>query len=264
MRTLIIEDEAPAFRRLQNLLNNLRPDFEIVDVLDSVSEAVKWLQNHRSPDLIFSDIQLSDGLSFDIYKSVRVQCPIVFTTAYDAYMLDAFRTNGIDYLLKPITTEDLARSIDKFLALRSTDAPATPPIDELLRAIAGKKRRYRERFLVKVGTKLLPIETTEVAYFYHHDGNTWLHLNNGRNYAIDPALDDLEAELDPERFFRLNRQFLCSLQSIGTIHQYFKGKLKVVLQPTPPADAIVSREKSRSFKNWMEGIEEGADNESDA
>ncbi len=255
MRILIIEDEAPAFRRLQNILSQHHPDFEIVDVLDSVSESLKWFQNHQPPDLVFSDIQLSDGLSFDIYKIVRLTCPIIFTTAYDEYMLDAFKTSGIDYLLKPIEVDDLNRSVEKFKTLLKKSAGGEQTnISLLIEAISKGSRKFKDRFLVKVGTKLIPLEVGDIAYFYHAEGLTEIFQKNGKRYAIDPPLDELEKQLNPELFFRINRQFLCHMQSIGVMHQYFKRKLKVTLTPLPPDDAVLNREKARAFKNWMEGI----------
>ncbi len=256
MRVLIIEDEAPAYRRLQTILGENHPDFEIIDVLDSVSESVKWFQNHQCPDLIFSDIQLSDGISFDIYKTVEIRCPIIFTTAFDEYMLDAFKTNGIDYLLKPIEAKDLNRSVEKFKSLAQNTTVVQPEISDLIKAFSFKARRYKGRFLVKLGAKLIPIDVSEIRYFYHSDGNTEIFHNSGKRYIIDPPLDELEKQLDPDLFFRLNRKILCNIQAVGPIHQYFKGKLKVILTPPCPDDALVSREKARLFKSWMEGSNE--------
>ncbi len=254
MRVLIIEDEAPAYRRLNTLLIENCPDFEVVDVIDSVDDAVKWLRNLPSPDLIFSDIQLADGLSFEIYKTVDVSCPIIFTTAYDEYMLDAFKTNGIDYLLKPIKQEALIQSIEKFHKLRS-DKSKTTNFNQILEYFQKKENNYKSRFLIKVGTKLVPIQTSDIGYFLSSDGNTELVARNGKHYIVDHTLDELESMLDPQSFFRLNRQFLSHVESIEAIHQYFKGKLKIQLNPQTNEDVIVSRDKARSFKNWMDGVE---------
>lgn len=253
MKILIIEDEAPAYRRLHTLLTKGHPDFEVIEVIDSVSDAVKWLRNHRTPALIFSDIQLADGVSFDIYKQVEVSCPIIFTTAYDDYMLNAFETNGIDYLLKPIEEESLNRSIQKFRMLTESGGSEKNPIDELLTVLDKKQKKFKNRFLVKVGTKLVPVLADEIAYFMSSQGSTEMVLTNGKHFVIDHTLDDLETALDPEKFFRLNRQFICSILSIESIHQYFKGKLKIKLSPSTEGDVVVSREKARGFKNWVDG-----------
>ncbi|MCZ4407680.1 LytTR family DNA-binding domain-containing protein [Cryomorphaceae bacterium 1068] len=254
IRILIIEDEAPAYRRLDNLLRNQDLDFEIADVIDSISDSVKWLNNHSTPDLIFSDIQLSDGLSFEIYKQVEVHCPIIFTTAFDEYMLNAFQTNGIDYLLKPIQEEELKRSLEKFKRFRlQENADSGKQVEKLLEVLESGESRFRNRFLVRLGDRLIPVKTEAVAYFCYKDGATEMIQSSGKRYVIDQPLDELEKQLNPNKFFRLNRQFLASEESIGLIHRYFKGKLKVELSPEADDEVIVSREKAAKFKIWMDG-----------
>lgn len=253
MKVLIIEDEAPAYRRLNTLLTKNHSDMEVVEVIDSVSEAVKWLRNHRTPSLIFSDIQLADGLSFEIYKAVEVSCPIIFTTAYDEYMMDAFETNGIDYLLKPIEEASLNRSISKFRKLTEGERVDENPINNLLEVLEKKDRKYKKRFLVKVGSKLVPVVTDDLAYFQSSDGSTEMVLKTGKRFIVDQTLDELDSVLDPIEFFRLNRQFLANISSIDSIHQYFKGKLKIYLKPDAKSEVTVSREKARSLKNWLDG-----------
>jgi DNA-binding LytR/AlgR family response regulator len=252
VRALIIEDEAPAYRRLSNLLAQHHPEVEAIDVLDSIEAAVRWLGENKAPDLIFSDIQLSDGLSFEIYRQAPPPCPIIFTTAYDAYMLEAFRTNGIDYLLKPIEEEDLARSMAKFESLRKAP-PVAPDIERLLSALGGAKPAYRERFLIKLGSKLLPVATADIAWFLSTDGTTELLTREGKRHLIDLPLDEIEQQLDPARFFRLNRQCIACITCIQVAHQHFNGKLKVELRPAAPMEVMVSREKARAFKEWMDG-----------
>lgn len=254
-KALIIEDEAPAYRRLHGLLSNHHPHVEVVDVVDTIQAAVAWLGMNPTPDVIFSDIQLSDGLSFEIYKQVPPPCPIIFTTAYDAYMLEAFRTNGIDYLLKPIEEEELARSVAKFMGLvRSTSAPPLPDIARLLAAVSAPGTVYRDRFLVKLGTKLLPIATVDIAYFLSNDGSTELHTRNGKRHLIDQPLDEIEAQLDPRSFHRLNRQCIACVECIALVHQHFNGKLKVELKPNAPVEVMVSRERAKGFKDWLDGV----------
>lgn len=254
VRTLIVEDEAPAFRRLASLLSAGHADVDVVDVVDSIEGALAWFAANPAPSLIISDIQLSDGQSFEIYRRVPPPCPIIFTTAFDAYMLDAFRTNGIDYLLKPIEEEELARALDKFRTLtRRTAAPA-PDIAPLLEALQRPQPRHRDRFLVKLGAKLLSVSTADIAYFLSTDGSTELHTRDGRRHLLDQPLDEIEAQLDPHHFHRLNRQCIACVQCIGVVHQHFNGKLKVELRPPAPVEVMVSRERARAFKDWMDGV----------
>ena len=259
-RVLIIEDEAPAYRRLNGLLQEHHPEFDVLEVIDAISEAVRWFDHHKAPDLIFSDIQLSDGHSFEIFKQVKVPCPIIFTTAYDAYMLEAFRTNGIDYLLKPIEAQDLLRSVAKFKTLTGTRAEVLPDLSQLIDRIAQRTPKYKERFLVKVGTKLLPLLTSDIAYFTSSEGITELTTREGRRYPIDQPLDDLEQQLDPAAFYRVNRATIARVSAISVVHQHFQGKLKVELSPAWPLETMVSREKARAFKEWMGDVrsEEGS------
>ncbi|MBL7964682.1 MAG: response regulator transcription factor [Flavobacteriales bacterium] len=254
-RTLVIEDEAPAYRRLSGLLAQRHPELQVVDVLDTIEGSVRWMEENPAPKLIFSDIQLSDGLSFEIYRRVPPPCPVIFTTAYDEYMLEAFRANGIDYLLKPIEEEDLARSVAKFHALtrQPAEASSAPDMERLLAAFEKSTRHYRERFLVKLGTKLLPVNISECAYFLHVEGATVLNTSAGKQHLLDQPLDELEGQLDPTIFFRLNRQCIAHVRSIAMVHQHFNGKLKVVLQPAASEEVMVSREKARAFKTWLDG-----------
>jgi len=253
MKILIIEDEAPAYRRLNTLLSKGHPDMEVIEVIDTVSDAVKWLRNHQTPALIFSDIQLADGLSFEIYKQVDVVCPIIFTTAYDEYMMDAFETNGIDYLLKPIEEKSLNRSISKFRKLTESGNEIQNPIEDLLAVLDKKEKKYKNRFLVKLGAKLVPVLIDDVAYFQSSEGSTAMVLKSGKRFIVDQTLDELESLIDPLKFFRLNRQYFTNINSIESIHQYFKGKLKIYLSPSSDKEVLVSREKARSFKNWIDG-----------
>ncbi|MBL7940581.1 MAG: response regulator transcription factor [Flavobacteriales bacterium] len=251
-RALIIEDEAPAYRRLNGLLEKQQPTIQVVDVLDSIEGAVRWLAENQAPGLIFSDIQLSDGLSFEIYRRTPPPCPIIFTTAYDAYMLEAFRTNGIDYLLKPIEEEELARSLTKFHALVKV-APQAPDIERLLAAIDTRTPRFRDRFLVKLGQKLLPVAVRDIAWFTSDEGATELLTREGKRHILDLTLDEIEQQLDPARFFRLNRQCIACFECIQMVHQHFNGKLKVELRPAAPMEVMVSREKAKAFKAWLDG-----------
>lgn len=250
MKVLIIEDEAPAFRRLQKLLEELDPGVEIVEVLDSVEESVKWFNNHQQPDLIFSDIQLSDGVSFEIFDQVKITMPVIFTTAFDEYMLRAFRVNSIDYLLKPIKKEDLENSLNKYRQMKSVFGGGVDLAD-LLRNVKLGQKEYKTRFLVKMGDKMMSVETDDIAYYQTRHGVVHLCTHMGKTYLMDQTLDDLMAQLDPEKFYRANRQFIIQFKSIKAVNRYHKGKLLVDLQQETNEAVVVSAEKASDFRSWL-------------
>lgn len=255
MKVLIIEDEAPAFRRLQKLIQEINPQVEIVEVLDSVKEAIKWFNTYTQPDLIFMDIQLADGLSFEIFEEVKVNKPVIFTTAYDEYTLKAFKVNSIDYLLKPLNKNDLAHSLQKFEEMQQLFG--TPKAQEFQQLLASFKQNtmsveYKSRFLIKTTDRLISLLEHEIAYFYTESGLVYVRTNKEKRYPLDYTLDDLEKLLDPKYFFRLNRQFITRLQAIHEIHKYFNGKLLVKLQPSYTEEVVVSREKASLFKRWLD------------
>jgi DNA-binding LytR/AlgR family response regulator len=254
MEVLIIEDEAPAFRRLQKLLEDTGEDIHILDVIDSVKDSVNWLKNHHTPDLIFSDIQLADGISFEIFDQYEVDCPVVFTTAFDEYTLKAFEVNSIDYLLKPIKAEELSRSLSKFKKLnkKETVLPADQ-INQLLKLFQEPGTDYKERFLVKLGDRLVSVREKDIAYFYIQDGLVFLLTGESKKYPLEQTLDELEKVLNPRHFFRLNRQIIARIEAVKTAHQYFNGKLKIDLIPSWNAEVVISREKASAFKSWMDG-----------
>ena len=252
MKVLIIEDEAPAFRRLQKQLEKLCPEVEILEVIDSIEDSVKWLIDNPAPDLIFMDIQLSDGLSFDIFEKVEISKPVIFTTAFDDYMLRAFKVNSIDYLLKPISEEDLHRSLTKYAQLKNGfTAPTGAELGTLIKSIRLDDRSFKNRFLVKMGEKLLSVEACQIAYFQTKNGIVYLVTNEGKKYLMDLTLDDLCKQLEPEKFFRANRQFIISYASIKEVSRYHKGKLEVKIDPVPSENVLVSTEKATSFKEWF-------------
>ena len=252
MKVLIIEDEAPAFRRLQKILEDLDRDIEIIDVIDSVAESIKWFNNHHMPDLIFMDIQLSDGISFEIFDQVTITKPVIFTTAFDEYTLKAFKVNSIDYLLKPIKQEELERSFQKYEVLTSVK-PSAPAIDlnTLVKQIRIGEPTYKSRFLVKQGDKLISVETAAIAYFMLRTGVVHLVTVQNKHYLMDQSLDDLVSQLDPTKFYRANRQFIIQFSAIAAVHRYHRGKLLVELQPKADDEVIVSAEKASEFKRWL-------------
>lgn len=251
MKVLIIEDEAPAFRRLQKILEEVDSQVEIVEVIDSVEESVKWIKNHQLPDLIFMDIQLSDGISFEIFDQVKVSKPVVFTTAFDEYMLRAFKVNSIDYLLKPIKKEDLQHSMRKLQDLKSQFAGNGLDIGEVVRHIKLDEQRYKTRFLVKQGDKMISVETEQIAYFQTRHGVVHLVTQGEKKYLMDFSLDELISQLDPGLFYRANRQFVVHFKAIRTVHKYHKGKLLIEVAPSAEPDIIVSAEKATDFKSWL-------------
>ncbi len=253
MRVLIVEDEAPAFRRLQKLLEETDPNIEIVEVFDGVKDAVVYLEGNESFDLIFMDIQLSDGISFEIFDQVEIRKPVIFTTAFDEYMLRAFKVNSIDYLLKPINQEDLARGLDKYRSLKSqlSEKESASNLQALLQHIQINDKKYKSRFLVKMGDKLVSVETENISCFQAKNGLVYLINKEGKKYLVDQPLDDIGKDLDPERFYRVNRQYIMSYGCIKAVHKLGKGKLMVESAFDPNEQIVVSSEKSAAFKEWL-------------
>lgn len=252
MTTLIIEDEEPAYRRLQKMLKELEPDNTLLNQIVSVSSAVKWFKENEEPDLVISDIQLSDGISFEIFKQVDIKCPIIFTTAYDQYAIEAFKVNSIDYLLKPVKKDELEKAVTKFKAL--TPAAATPAIDinKLLQSLQpATSNDYKKRFVVRYGEHIKTIDIEEVVYFYTEDKATFLCTKDARRFVVDFNLDTLDSILDPKIFFRINRQFIISIHSIAEMFAYSKSRVLIKLNPAAKHETIVSTERSSDFKHWL-------------
>jgi DNA-binding LytR/AlgR family response regulator len=252
MNILVIEDETLAAKKLINLLNELESNISIVQHLSSIEESKKWFSANESPDLIFSDIQLGDGLSFEIFQELNLSCPIIFTTAYDQYAIKAFEVNSIDYLLKPI--KSLQNSLEKYHARKEawkTDSKAFD-VNQLLSAINQAKNNYKSRFLVKLGNKIHTVKSEEIAYFYSDQKLSVLVDKNGSKYPMDNSLEEISQQLDPELFFRINRKYVIHLDAADEIKPYFKGRLKLKLNPDIDDDIIVSSEKTPSFKEWLD------------
>jgi DNA-binding LytR/AlgR family response regulator len=254
MKVLIVEDEAPAWKRLKKMVESLDSQIEVLDILESVEATVSWLKHQSTPDLIFMDIQLADGLSFEIFEQVEINTPVVFTTAFHEYTLQAFKVNSIDYLLKPISQTDLAQSLNKYQSLKDhlTKLSNKLDIENLLRSLKDQTKEYKSRFLVKFGERLLSIPTKDIAYFQADSKIVLLITQDNKKYAVDYSLDELELHLDPGQFYRLNRQFITGIASIKNIFNYFSGKLKIQMQPETTEEVLVSREKSSHFKDWLD------------
>ncbi|MEM9857882.1 MAG: LytTR family DNA-binding domain-containing protein [Bacteroidota bacterium] len=253
MQVVIIEDEAPAFRRLQKILTEVQSDIDIVEVLDSVESSIQWLSHNEAPQLIFMDIQLSDGLSFEIFDAVTIKSPVIFTTAFDEYTLRAFKVNSIDYLLKPIKKEDLSASLKKFSLLKSSFGTKVPQqdINALIRAIKLDDRKFKSRFLVKKGDELYAVEASDISYFQSRNGVVHMVTIEGRDHIMDITLDELMSQLDLEQFYRANRQFIVNFKAIQKTHKFHKGKLLIELQQPITESITVSAEKASDFKNWL-------------
>lgn len=251
MTTLIIEDELPAAKRLANLLREIDATITVADILPSVSDATNYLRQQPKLELIFSDIRLSDGLSFEVFRQVESPCPIIFTTAYDEYAVQAFKLNSLDYLLKPIVPRELEAALAKFR--KTSVPPALPPFDygQLVQALSRAQRTYRQRFLIIYRDTYLTLPAREVAYFYSENKVTRLVCPDGKWFPIPETLEELVEQLDPRRFFRANRQCIVSVDSIAAIHKHFNGRLKLDLKPTAPEAVFVSRERAEELKEWL-------------
>jgi DNA-binding LytR/AlgR family response regulator len=253
MRLIIIEDERPAASRLAKLILEAEPKAQVLDILDCVEDAVAWFKSGPSIDLAFMDIQLADGLSFDIFKQAAVTAPVIFTTAFDQYALRAFKANGIDYLLKPVDPADLAAALDKFRRLQA--APMEEPTLEAIQRLVAATRqpqRYRERFLVKQGDQLRYVPTTDIAYFLADGGYVRLITHQGHGLLLDQSLELIAQAIDPTQFFQISRQCILSIQSISKIHAWHNSRLKLDLIPQSTTEIIVSRERVREFKLWLD------------
>jgi two-component system response regulator LytT len=249
MKVIIIEDEKPAARRLSRMLNEL--GIEPIAMLHSVEESVNWFYNNEHPDLLFLDIQLSDGLSFEIFEEVEVKSAIIFTTAYDEYALKAFKLNSVDYLLKPIDNEELENAINQFKKLQSS-ANIGFNIDQIKKLVAPSQKDFKKRFTVKIGQHLKMISVAAIECFYSENKATHIHTIDNRTYLLEDTLEQLEAKLDPEIFFRVSRKYFVNINAIKDIISYTNSRLKLILQSYNADEIIVSRERVKEFKNWIE------------
>jgi len=250
MKVVIIEDEKPAARRLSRMLNELH--IEPIAMLHSVEEAVNWFHTNEHPDLLFLDIQLSDGLSFEIFEEVEVKSAIIFTTAYDEYALKAFKLNSVDYLLKPIDTDELENAVNQFKNSHVLTPKIGLNIEQIKDLISPYQKNYKKRFTVKIGQHLKMISVDAIECFYSENKGTNIHTIENRSYLIDETLEQLEEKLQPETFFRVNRKFFINMNAIKDIISYSNSRLKLILKTYNESEIIVSRERVKDFKNWIE------------
>ncbi len=262
MNVLIIEDEPLAVKKLIRLLSDTDPAIQVIGTAGSITTSVEWLENNPAPELIFMDIELADGQSFEIFKRTRVQSPVIFVTSYDEFALQAFKVNSVDYLLKPVQREDLAQAIEKFRALKLQYVreanPISSSIENLLMSLAaggaanpGGTKEYRNRFLVKHAQKYVTVEVNDIAYFWSEGRLNFFKNTAGQKFLVEYTLDDIETMLNPNDWFRISRQYIVSVGAVDQIHPFFNSRLKLHLKPQEPQEATVSRERVTDFKIWL-------------
>lgn len=249
MKALIIEDEHLAAERLKQVLYEIDPKIEIVGKVDSIKSALKWFNENEQPDLAFFDIQLADGKSFEIFEQTKVECPIIFTTAYDQYAIQAFKVNSVDYLLKPIGKNELGKALIKF---KSNSAKPVTDTNELLQLLKQQSVKYKERFVVKVGDHLKSVMTADSLVFYSQEKATYVQTVKGQKYILDFPLDHLEELIDPQIFFRINRKYIVHLDSFSDVITFSNSRLKLIIKNFEGQDLIVSRERVAEFKAWLD------------
>lgn len=250
MNVIIIEDEKPAARRLNRLLEKQHMSVNVM--LHSVAEAKNWFSEHEHPDLIFLDIQLSDGLSFEIFEEIEIKSAVIFTTAYDEYALEAFKLNSIDYLLKPIDEDDLLGAINKYKSFKPQSESKVVSLADVKKLLTGEsEKNYKNRFTIKVGQHIKMIPVEEIECFYSADKATYLVTKEGREYLLDTTLEQLESQLRPKLFFRISRKFFININAVKDIITYSNSRLKIQLHKFNSQELIVSRERIKDFKNWI-------------
>lgn len=252
MNVLIIEDEPQAAQRLETLISRLIPDVEVLDRIDSVSRSVEWIKGHPSPDLILMDIQLADGISFQIFEQCDVKSPVIFTTAYDEYALKAFKVNSIDYILKPVDEEELKSALKKYHGLAASGTPVAVALESIGEAIKMLTKKYKTRFVIKIGEHIKSVEMIDILFFQSIEKATYCQTKDGRRNILDYTLDELEELLDPVQFFRINRKYIVSASSIQDIVSYTNSRLRLNLKNSIDKDIVVARERVQEFRDWLD------------
>jgi two-component system response regulator LytT len=253
INSIIIEDEPLNLARLESMVNKCPQDIKVVATLSSVLQSINWFRDNSVPDLIFLDIQLGDGTAFDLLREINKQVPIIFTTAYDEYAVKAFEYNSIDYLLKPVTQEKLIIAIDKYISRQTSDSQWMSQQSEGVKQVSQLLQgTYKQRFLVKLGDQYFPVDVSDIRFFMLRNGAIWIYTVGLQPLIIEFSLDQLEKLVSPMDFFRINRQYLVSVASIGEIHSFFNSRLLLKLKPNSPEEVIVSRERVSDFKKWID------------
>lgn len=251
MKVLIIEDEPLAAERLGNLVRELHAEIQLVATLDSVQRSVVWL-SQNTVDLIFMDIQLADGLSFEIFEKIEIKTPVIFTTAYNEYALKAFKVNSIDYILKPIDKEELTAAFKKYQTLTQQPVAPAKMLESIGYAMQMFTKKYKERFVIKVGEHLKSLEVKEILFFFSLEKTTFAQTKDGRKHILDFTLDQLEGLLDPAQYFKINRKYIVSMAGIQDMISHTNSRIKLVLKTSDDADVIVARERVQEFKEWLD------------
>ncbi|WP_027383934.1 LytR/AlgR family response regulator transcription factor [Epilithonimonas caeni] len=251
---VIIEDEAATARNLEYILKEINPEIQIVKTLQSITQAVDWFAlNDKDHDLIFSDIRLSDGLSFEIFRQVNITKPVIFVTAYNDYAIEAFRNNGIDYVLKPFDTEEIQRTLLKYNTLIAADIKIEQSKSEsLLQELQNTTKQFKKSFLIHYCGRLIPVEAAKINWFHTANEIVYAHMTDGRQYIVEFTLEQLEQELDPSVFFRANRQFIINKNAVEAVEYFFNGRLLVKIHPLPQEQILVSKAKAMHFRKWLD------------
>ena len=255
LKVLIIEDEIPAQRLLKETLQEIDIETEVLACVNSIEAAVMWFQNNQHPEIVLLDIQLSDGLSFEIFKKVKIESMIIFTTAYDEYAMQAFKVNSLDYLLKPVEKDELQSAFEKYeLYSKQFIQEKNSRIDfsELALLIKNEKSEFRKRFLIQSNESFFNLLIEQIALFYSMQGITFAVTFENREYPINYSLESLKDQLNPEIFFKINRQYIISIDAIKRVHSYFNGKLKLETQPSHSEDIVIGKDKAAAFKRWLD------------
>lgn len=252
MNVLIIEDEPLAAQRLETLIVDIIDHARVVSKIDSVKKSVQWLQKNAAPDLILMDIQLADGLSFQVFEQCEVKSPVIFTTAYDEYALKAFKVNSIDYILKPVDKTELANALRKLESLKSIQPTQEVLMQSISQAMSMLTKKYKERFVIKVGEHLKTVDVKNILYFYSQEKTTFCHTTDNRNHILDFTLEQLEGQVDSAEYFRVNRKYLVRGDSIQDIITYTNSRLRLVLKDSQDNDVIVARERVQDFRLWLD------------
>jgi DNA-binding LytR/AlgR family response regulator len=253
MKALIIEDEHLTAERIRTLLLKIDPTITVLEIIDSVKTAVQWFSKNEKPDLVFMDIQLADGLSFDIFEQIPIEYPIIFITAYQEYAIKAFKVNSVDYLLKPISEEDLRSAITKYQRHFRNEVNLPQIGNELLSGIKQMiHKTYKTRFMIRVGDRVKSVEVDDILYFFSLDKGSYLHTSDNRNYVIDFTLEALVELLDPVKFHRINRRYIISPGAIEDMINLSGSKLKVLLTQSDDAEIYISRDRLSAFKEWLD------------
>lgn len=254
LRIILIEDEAATARNLEYILKEINPGIEVIVTLQSITESVDWFNGYNNDyDLIFSDIRLSDGLSFEIFKQAEIRKPVIFVTAYNDYAIEAFRNNGIDYVLKPFDREEIQRTLLKYNTLIATGLKMEQTKTEaLLQQLESATKRYKKSFLIHYCGRLIPVEAAKISWFYTTNEMVYAYTAAGQQYVVEFTLEQLERDLDPELFFRANRQFIINRNAIDAVEYFFNGRLLIKIHSSPQEEVIVSKAKAMMFRKWLD------------